>query len=94
VVRVNRTDIPGVRQGTQAAEAGPSQRPERSGRGGDRVNISSVTAQLQRLRESLCWDEEVRSDKVDRLREAVASGNYRVDSLEVAERFLREAMWR
>ena len=56
----------------------------------DTVTVSSRAQELAALREAVESNPEVRRELVDRLREEISSGRYRVDGSRVADGLLEE----
>lgn len=56
----------------------------------DRVEISGKAKEVARLMEELSKLPDIRRQKVQELREAIKSGRYRIDSVKLAEKILRE----
>lgn len=59
---------------------------------GDGVAFSSDARAVGRADEAVSQAPDVRADLVGPIREAVASGRYRVSSLEVADKILRQVL--
>jgi len=57
---------------------------------GDQMNISSKGMQLKKLADQLEAEPEIRAEKVARLKEQIAEGNYHVDSEKLAESLMNE----
>ncbi|RMG47391.1 MAG: flagellar biosynthesis anti-sigma factor FlgM [Acidobacteria bacterium] len=78
--------------GRTAGRAGPgsSEGPAESG-GADSVQLSERARELQRLRAALMETPDIRQELVDRLRDEIASGRYRIDGTRIADELLREA---
>ena len=57
---------------------------------GDRTTLSFDTASVQSLVSTAMNSPEVRQDKVDSLRTAINSGNYKLDPNEIASSMLDE----
>lgn len=58
------------------------------------VNISPEARQLQRIAELARKGDELRGAKVDALKERIASGDYRVDDVELAKDIARAEVTR
>lgn len=56
----------------------------------DRVDISERAKDAARLMEEIKAIPDIRTEKVDELREAIKSGRYRIDSVKLAEKILKE----
>lgn len=70
-------------EGPAANGAGPA----RAG-GQDRVDLSPGSLEVQKARDILVQTPEVRTDKVQLLREQLARGEYRVDAHGIADKML------
>jgi negative regulator of flagellin synthesis FlgM len=57
---------------------------------GDRTTLSSDTESLHSLVSTAMNSPEIRQDKVDSLRAAVSSGNYKLDANEIASSMIDE----
>jgi negative regulator of flagellin synthesis FlgM len=57
---------------------------------GDRTTLSSDTSSVQSLISTAMNSPEIRQDKVDSLRTAINSGNYTLDSNEIASSMIDE----
>ncbi len=77
---------------TGAHEAGRSGRGAAAGGPGeaDSVQISGTVQELQRLREAIADNPDVRERLVEELRDEIASGRYHVDGTRVADALLHE----
>mgnify|MGYP000333168536 CR=1 FL=1 len=77
----------GKAQGTGAAAPSGRTRAEAgaAGAGGDRVEISSTASLLQA-------DAALRAERVEYLRELVASGRYVVDSVGLSQRIVEQSL--
>ncbi|UCF66053.1 MAG: flagellar biosynthesis anti-sigma factor FlgM [Acidobacteriota bacterium] len=58
----------------------------------DAIQLSEQAQELGRLREALASSPEIRQELVERLREQIGSGLYRVDGTRVADAMLREEL--
>ncbi|MFU8818919.1 MAG: flagellar biosynthesis anti-sigma factor FlgM, partial [Desulfurivibrio sp.] len=65
--------------------AGPAQ-------GGDRVDLSTGTQDIQRVKEVLAQTPEVRLEKIRALKGQIERGEYRVDADAVADRMLQSLL--
>jgi negative regulator of flagellin synthesis FlgM len=63
-----------------------------AGVGTDRVELSVNKGEIEQLKKTMQEIPDVRSEKVARLKEAIAAGTYRVDGKEVAAKMLES--WR
>ncbi len=77
----------GKAQGTGAAAPSGRTRSEvgAAGTGGDRVELSSTTSLLQA-------DAALRAERVEYLRELVASGRYVVDPVRLSQRIIEQSL--
>ena len=79
--------IAGPQDVTGARPAQPSPAPARSG-GGDRVDITSLSSQLQALESRLTDVSVVDSARVESIKQAIAEGRFNVNSEVVADRLI------
>lgn len=56
----------------------------------DRVDISERAKEAARLMEEIKAIPDIRTEKVDEIKEAINSGKYRIDPVKLAEKILRE----
>ncbi len=56
----------------------------------DQVQVSARALEIQQLREAVIASPEVRQELVDKLREEIASGRYRIDGTRIADEILKE----
>ena len=54
------------------------------------VDISGKASDLNKIREIVQGTPDIRAEKVDLLKEKIASGSYNVSSQEIADKMLRE----
>ena len=59
---------------------------------GERVEISGKASDLHKIREIVRKTPDVRAEKVELLKEKIASGSYNVSSHEIADKMLRESL--
>jgi negative regulator of flagellin synthesis FlgM len=59
-------------------------------REGDRTTLSSDTASVQSLVSTAMNSPEIRQEKVDSLRTAISSGNYKLDTKQIASSMIDE----
>ena len=57
---------------------------------GERVELSEKASDLNKIRELVLRTPDIREEKVELLREKIASGSYNVSSQEIADKMLRE----
>lgn len=63
-----------------------------TGSGSDVVALSPTARELQKAGKVLQDLPEVRLEKVNRIREQIESGTYRIDRARIADRMLRESL--
>jgi len=77
-------------------QAEKSDRPSRSSfpsdvpASNDSIQLSVRAQEIQRLREAIEDSPEIRQELVDRVREEIASGQYRIDGTKIAASLLEE----
>ncbi|MFN3740052.1 MAG: flagellar biosynthesis anti-sigma factor FlgM [Thermodesulfovibrionales bacterium] len=54
----------------------------------DRVDISERAKEAARLIEAIKAIPDIRTEKVDEIREAISSGKYRIEPMKIAEKIL------
>ena len=59
----------------------------------DTVNISDTAKEIQEVRKQLDAIPDVRTEKVEQLKNQVENGTYEVKSEEIADKMLREALF-
>ncbi len=77
--------------GTASASSASASAATESGAGVDQTSLSFDRARVQTLEAKALAAPEVRMEKVAPLQQAVASGNYPVDAVKVAEAMAAEA---
>lgn len=77
-----------VKRGDETA-AQPSANPAP---GGDRVDLSTSTQDIQRVKEVLAQTPEVRLEKIRALKGQIERGEYQVDADAVADRMLQSLL--
>jgi len=89
----DRKGVPDLQLGGPPPEVEPpvEQAVQPKAASGDRVNVSDVARVLASLSSGVGGDE-VRTEKVNALREQIASGRYRIDLEAVARSFLSEVL--
>lgn len=78
--------------GKQGTEAVKPKAPVNQVNKNDQVNISKESAVLNRAVQAAREPYEVRTDKVEELKEGLATGTYQVSNEEVAEKMLYRAI--
>jgi len=68
-----------------AAPVADNQRPS-----GDRVDISGKGKEIAELMSAIQQMPDVRTDRVNALKEAIESGNYHIDTKKLAQKMLEE----
>lgn len=76
-------DKQGVAPGTGTTEAVETERNQN-----DKVSLSSASRDMQAAKDSVAAAPDVRQDKVDEIKQMVASGNYEIDPGKIAEKML------
>ena len=59
----------------------------------DTVNISDAAKEIQEVRKQLDAIPDVRTEKVEQLKNQIENGTYEVKSEEIADKMLREALF-
>jgi len=77
-------------QNNQAGQARPAATPE-SSLGEDTTSLSADHATLGHLTGQVLQSSEIRQDKVGALRQAIESGEYKIDPSKIADAMLRES---
>jgi flagellar biosynthesis anti-sigma factor FlgM len=54
----------------------------------DRVSLSNASREMQAAKDAVAASPDVRQDKVDALKEAVESDNYKIDPGQIAEKMI------
>ncbi len=76
---------------------GPAKESPRTGQttrpvqGHDEIRVSLTAQELQKMRDEVAASPEQRQQLVDRLREEIASGRYRIDGTLIADKILGES---
>ena len=74
----------------EASETDPKASPPV--KGVDRVTLSPQAREIRDAQRALAAIPEVREDKVAEVKARIAEGRYRIDSQEIAERMIKEAL--
>ena len=62
------------------------------GTGGEHIALSSKAKDIQKSHEAVKNSSDIRVDKVDRIKAAIAEGSFHVDSHELAEKILKDVI--
>lgn len=79
-------NIANPRRGAEDGAARPAET------GGDRVELSPRARRFQEARRIAAGQPEIRSDRVNEIRDRIAAGNFRVDGERIALRMLAESL--
>ena len=60
--------------------------------GGEHIALSSKAKDIQKSHEAVKNSSDIRVDKVDRIKTAIADGSFHVDSHELAEKILKDVI--
>tara|TARA_B100000959_G_scaffold252096_1_gene281956 strand:- start:251 stop:565 length:315 start_codon:yes stop_codon:yes gene_type:complete len=60
--------------------------------GGEHIALSSKAKDIQKSHEAVKSSSDIRVDKVDRIKAAIAEGSFHVDSHELAEKILKDVI--
>ena len=77
--------------GEKTAKAGVSGSPSGT-QGGEHIALSSKAKDIQKSHEAVKNSSDIRVDKVDRIKAAIAEGSFHVDSHELAEKILKDVI--
>lgn len=95
-VSETRNQLHELLQQQQAAEKTSQGRENRSVSGSvapeEKVTLSERAREIQQVRQAVEALPDVREEKVDELKERIASGEYRVDGEKVAEKMIGESL--
>ena len=64
----------------------------RGTQGGEHIALSSKAKDIQKSHEAVKNSSDIRVDKVDRIKAAIAEGSFHVDSHELAEKILKDVI--
>jgi negative regulator of flagellin synthesis FlgM len=78
---------PGVEDSARASKKSVSDLPAASS--GDRVQLSTVSSSLQAIEKGFAETPVVDSARVEEIKQAIASGHFKVDAGKVADRLLQ-----
>jgi negative regulator of flagellin synthesis FlgM len=76
-------DKQGINSPAKTTEAVETERPQ-----DDRVSLSNASREMQAAKDAVAASPDVRQDKVDALKEAVESDNYKIDPGQIAEKMI------
>ena len=74
----------------KAGAGGPS--GAKGAQGGENIALSSKAKDIQKSYEAVKNSSDIRVDKVDRIKAAIAEGSFHVDSHELAEKILKDVI--
>ena len=77
--------------GEKTAKAGVSGSPSGT-QGSEHIALSSKAKDIQKSHEAVKNSSDIRVDKVDRIKAAIAEGSFHVDSHELAEKILKDVI--
>jgi negative regulator of flagellin synthesis FlgM len=63
-------------------------KPKTAAQGGDRVDLTINSGDIEQLKQTMQGMSDVRSERVAALKQSIADGTYSVDSKKVAEKML------
>ncbi len=63
-------------------------KPKTAGQGGDRVDLSISSGDIEQLKQTMQGMSDVRAERVAALKQSIADGTYSVDGSKVAEKML------
>ena len=78
--------------GKKTAKAGGGPSGAKGTQGGEHIALSSKAKDIQKSHEAVKNSSDIRVDKVDRIKAAIAEGNFHVDSHELAEKILKDVI--
>lgn len=79
-----------IRKGERNKDADQMQKGERTNAAGDKVNISSQGAKIQRFKSLIDSIPDIRQDRVSSIKQNIDSGKYQIDSDKIARSIIRE----
>jgi len=88
-VELNRPSLDSV-TGTHVGKTDASQASEVEAQEGDTATLSTDLASTQALAATALNSPEIRSEKVDALRQVIQSGQYKVEPDKIAEAMIRD----
>ncbi len=79
--------------GKQSAKADSSGASSAKGtHGGEHIALSSKAKDIQKSHQAVKNSSDIRIDRVDRIKAAIADGSFHVDSHELAEKILKDVI--
>ncbi len=75
---------------TRSSEVAAAPGKDRSSSTGDSVQLSERAQEIHRLRDAIEMSPETRGELVARLREEIATGQYRIDGTKIASAMLED----
>lgn len=85
--RIDESDRTQAEKGEGATR---SASPPESSASSDSIQLSVRAQEIQRLREAIETSPDLRQELVDRVRDEIASGQYRIDGTKIAASLLEE----
>jgi negative regulator of flagellin synthesis FlgM len=76
--------------GEKSSKAGAS--GAKGAQAGENIALSSQAKDIQKSHEAVKTSSDIRVDKVDRIKSAIADGSFYVDSHELAEKILKDVI--
>jgi len=74
------------------SQKNPGATPDTTGPVEDNVDLSQAARELQNTQKLMESIPDVRQDKVDRLKNQIESGTYRVDAGKIADKMVKESL--
>jgi len=72
------------------AQAAASSKPAVGQSAGEQISVSSKARNIQRANEVIKSSPDIRTEKVSRIKKAIADGTFKVDSQELAGKILKD----
>ena len=86
----DRTKVTGKKSAKASATSGAS--GTKGAQGTEHIALSSKAKDIQKAHEALKSSSDIRVDKVERVKTAIAEGRFHVDSNELAEKILKDVI--
>ena len=86
----DRIKVTGEKTPKAGASGGPS--GAKGTQGSEHIALSSKAKDIQKSHEAVKSSSEIRVDKVDKIKAAIAEGSFHVDSHELAEKILKDVI--